>query len=259
MKFSFVRFRSGIQLCFGLATWVVAATEPTSGFTQANKLYEQGKYADAALAYDALTKSGSISPALLFNLGDARFKAGQTGLAIAAYREAQRLAPRDPDIRANLQFARNQAQGGTTQQTGSIVIRQLNRLSLNEWSGLTSAFFIAWCLLFVITQWTPEFRQRLRNTKILLGCLGALLLIATILMYREQQFIRTAIVSVPEAVVRLGPFAESQSAFTARDGIELEITDQRPGWWQVVDSSGRSGWIATSQIVLDPPTSSASR
>ena len=239
---------------FGIATPNLSAADPAAAFTQANKLYEQGKYADAASAYETLIKTGVVSPALLFNLGDARSKAGQTGLAIAAYRQAQRLAPRDPDIRANLQFARNQAQGGTSQQSGSIILRQLNRLSFNEWSSLTSGFFIAWCLLFVITFWKPESRQRFRNAKILLGSLGALLLIATALIFREQHLIRTAIVSVPEAVVRLGPFAESQSSFTARDGIELEITDQRPGWWQVADSSGRSGWIAVQQVVLDPPS-----
>jgi len=242
-----------LVILFGMATSGFAAIDSQAGFTQANKLYEQGKYADAASAYEALMKDGSVSPALLFNLGDARFKAGQTGLAIAAYRRAQRLAPRDPDIRANLQFARNQAQGSASPLSGNFVVRWLNRLTLNEWSALASALFIGWCLLFALGQWTPAFRQRLRNTKFVLGCLVSLLIIATVVACKSQQLTRTAIVVVPEGVVRLGPFAESQSAFTARDGIELEITDQRPGWWQVVDSSNRSGWVAATQVVLDPP------
>ena len=236
-----------------IATPNLSAADPAAAFTQANKLYEQGKYADAASAYETLIKTGVVSPALLFNLGDARSKAGQTGLAIAAYRQAQRLAPRDPDIRANLQFARTQAQGGVSPPSGAAFIRWLNRLTLNEWSVLTSVFFIGWCLLFTVTQLNLESRQRLRSAKILLGCLGTLLFIATVLTYRSQQLTQTAIVAVPEAVVRLGPFGESQSAFTARDGTELAIIGQRQGWWQVMDSSGRSGWIATLQVVLDPP------
>jgi tetratricopeptide (TPR) repeat protein len=254
MKSAITQFVLGFAIvCFGIATPILSAADPAAAFTQANKLYEQGKYADAASAYETLIKTGVVSPALLFNLGDARSKAGQTGLAIAAYRQAQRLAPRDPDIRANLQFARTQAQGGVSPQSGATIVHRLNRLTLNEWSVLTSVFFIGWCLLFAITQWNPESRQRLRSAKILLGCLGALMLIATALTYRSQQLTQTAIVAVPEAVMRLGPFGESQSAFTARDGTELEIIGQRQGWWQVIDSSGRSGWIPTLQAVLDPP------
>ena len=44
------------------------------------------------------------SPALLFNYGNAEFKAGHLGKAIAAYRRAELLAPRDAEIRANLAF-----------------------------------------------------------------------------------------------------------------------------------------------------------
>ena len=254
MKSFIIRILPGVLIIFfGMTSPGIATADPVAGFIQANKLYEQGKYNDAALAYDALIKSGSISPALLFNLGDARLKAGQAGLAIAAYRQALRLAPRDPDIRSNLQFARNQAQGGASPTSGTMVTRWLNRLTLNEWSAMASISFVGWCLLFALGQWNTGFRPRLRNAKILLGCSGSLLVIAAASVYQAQQLTRTAIIAIPEAVVRLGPFDESQSAFTARDGIELEVTDQRPGWWQVVDSTGRSGWIAAPQVVLDPP------
>src|SRR5262249_48343930 len=42
-----------------------------------------------------------------YNLGNALFKGGKIGLAILNYRRAEFLAPRDPDIAANLAFARN--------------------------------------------------------------------------------------------------------------------------------------------------------
>jgi Flp pilus assembly protein TadD len=68
---------------------------------------------EAAAAYEQILTNGAVSPALYFNLGNAHFKAGQLGRAIAAYRQAERLTPRDPDVRANLQFARNRVQGPT--------------------------------------------------------------------------------------------------------------------------------------------------
>src|SRR3989442_2159968 len=88
------------------------ADDVSSGFDQANKLYEQGKFAEAAASYERILQGGQASAALYFNLGNALFKSGQTGLAILNYRRAEQLAPRDPDIRANLQFARNSTMGG---------------------------------------------------------------------------------------------------------------------------------------------------
>src|SRR6185369_16224644 len=75
-------------------------------FDAANKLYEQGKFSDAADTYEQLIKSGQRSANAYFNLGTASFKAGQLGRAIAAYRLAERMTPRDPSLRAKLQFVR---------------------------------------------------------------------------------------------------------------------------------------------------------
>src|SRR5689334_17765004 len=108
----------GAALTFALlwlmtCAWNGRAQTPLAAFDAANKLYEQGKYAEGAGAYEKILQTGTASPALYFNLGNAFFKSGQIGRAIIAYRQAQRLTPRDPDVRANLQFARNQVQGPT--------------------------------------------------------------------------------------------------------------------------------------------------
>ena len=82
-------------------------------FSAANQLYAKGKFADAAAAYEKILQTGAQSPALLFNAGNAEFKAGHLGKAIAAYRRAEQLSPRDAELRANLAFVRNQVQGAT--------------------------------------------------------------------------------------------------------------------------------------------------
>ena len=103
----------GVLLWVLWAAWRVGAAEPAAAFDAANKLYEQGKPAEAAQAFERLAQAGQTSGPLYFNLGNACFKAGQIGRAIAAYRQAELLAPRDPDARANLQFARKQVEGPT--------------------------------------------------------------------------------------------------------------------------------------------------
>jgi tetratricopeptide (TPR) repeat protein len=113
-----------------------SAAVSAAAFDSANKLYEEGKFADAAAAYEKLAQSGETSAALYFNLGNAFFKSGQIGRAVAAYRTAQQITPRDPDLRANLQFARNQAQRPTL--SPDRWQRWLGRLTLNEWTVLAA-------------------------------------------------------------------------------------------------------------------------
>src|SRR4030095_9977885 len=79
----------------------------------------------------------TASPALWFNLGNACFKSGQIGRAIVAYRRAENSTPRDPDVRANLKFARNQVKGPTFHlpKWQAWISRGF---SINEWSVVTA-------------------------------------------------------------------------------------------------------------------------
>src|SRR5262245_33914426 len=52
----------------------VCAEDLATRFEEANKLYEQGRYPDAAKAYAELVKVGQVSSALYFNLGNALLK-----------------------------------------------------------------------------------------------------------------------------------------------------------------------------------------
>src|SRR5881396_3448439 len=125
-----------------------------SAFEQANRLYEQGQFPEAAAAYQKIIVNGQVSPALYFNLGNALFKSGQIGRAILNYRLAEQLAPRDPDIRANLRFARNQVAGAGARPAGWWR-RWTGQLTLNEWTTLAAAAVWLWFALLAIVQWRP--------------------------------------------------------------------------------------------------------
>src|SRR5512137_1502266 len=74
-----------------LSAFPLVAADPSSAFDAANRLYAQNKYSEAAAGYEQLIAAGSVSPALYFNLGNANFKSGQIGRALAAYRQAEAL------------------------------------------------------------------------------------------------------------------------------------------------------------------------
>ena len=140
-----VRFSllSAVSLCW--ATFLAAAvpTTPQTAFFRANTLYTQGQYAEAVEAYEAVLQSGLASGNVYFNLGNAYFKAGQVGRAILSYERARRFLPSDPDLAANLGFARS--------LTGAEVCRPLlwqglvfplaHRVTTDQLARLTSAAY----------------------------------------------------------------------------------------------------------------------
>jgi tetratricopeptide (TPR) repeat protein len=246
----------GSRLCVFALVWLLLsalgarAEIPAAAFDAANKLYEQGRFSDAASAYEKLLQSGQASTALYFNLGNAFFKAGQIGRAIAAYRQAEQLAPRDPDLRANLQFARNQVQSPTLSSTRWQ--RALGKLSLNEWTLLAAGAVWLWLLLLGLLQWRPALKPALRAYLLAAGVAAALLVACFASAFSENRFARTAIVAARDVVVRQGPMEESQSAFTVHDGAELRVLDQKDGWLQVTTDPRRIGWLRRNQVLAGP-------
>jgi tetratricopeptide (TPR) repeat protein len=157
----------GMLLCAGR---VLAAT---SDFDEANRLYEQGKFLEAARAYESIAASGAATAHVWFNLGNANYKAGHIGRAIAAYRMAERLTPRDTALRANLQFVR----GRVYSDDRAHVPRwrtMVRYLTLNEWTIVTATAI--WALFAVLA--CGEFTgRRYAKTAVVIGiialCCGA--------------------------------------------------------------------------------------
>jgi len=242
-----------LAVVLGLGLSQAYAVDLTPAFDAANQLYEKGKYAEAAAAYETIIQSRQVSPALYFNLANAWFKAGQVGRSIINYRYAEALAPRDPDILANLQFARD-AVGGGAISPRAWVQRGLGWLSLNEWTALTGTVLWAWLGLVAVGRWREEWRSALRKWTIATGVSLAVLTVAFGVVLRDRFGVSRAVVAVPEAVVRHGPLPESQTAYLLHDGAEVVIADEQKGWLQVRDTAGRLGWLRQEQILRVYPT-----
>lgn len=213
------------------------AAETDAAFDAGNKLYAQGKFVEAAAAYEKMIQSGAISPAIYFNLGNAHFKAGDIGKAMVAFRHAEELAPRDPDLQANLQFIRNQIQG-PKDQPGRWE-RGLQHLTLNEWTLLATAPI--WICLLSLTAMQFRSRSIFRNLAWVSG-FAAIALGACLVCAWKINSTPTAIVIANDAVVRNGPLEESQSAFTVHNGAELNVLDEKNNWLQI-SVGNRVGWL----------------
>ncbi len=243
-----------LVLCFSSFGAFAATNLPTAaatGFEAANKLYFEGKFNDAANGYEKIIQTGETSPALWYDLGNAWFKAGQLGHAIAAYRQAESSLPRDPDVRANLQFARSQVQGPS--YVPNRLQRWLNRVTLDEWALMTSiALWLTFGLL-IIMEFKPALARSIRTLLIVLGC-GTLAFAACLYMsWSDSRAGPVAVVIAKDAVVRAGPLDESRNVFVVHDGAELLVLDHKDDWAQVRASAGQTGWVKISQLLIGAP------
>jgi tetratricopeptide (TPR) repeat protein len=219
-------------------------------FGAANRHYATGKFSDAANLYEEILQNGTSSPNLLFNYGNAEFKSGNLGNAIAAFRRAELLAPRDSEVRANLAFVRNQVQGATVRE--SFWQNWLGNLSLNEWTVFAAIAFWLTFLLLAAKQLRPALAAKLKGATWIFAALtifsGTILGVQAANHFSKQ----TAVVISAQATARSGPFDDAQSAFTAHDGAELSVLDRRDDWVQVADGSGKIGWLQNKLIEILP-------
>jgi len=248
-----LRFAALLVLC---ASGALAADEAAS-FDAANKSYEQGKFTEAAAAYEKLAQANPRSDTLWFNLGNAWFKAGQTGRAIAAWRQAERLSPREPGVRFNLQFARKKVSGSDA-PNGPAWRRALAALTLNEWAVLAAVALWLWFALLALREWRPSLRGALSGYTATAGAV-LLLLIGCLAGAANLQFNTTgAVVIVPDAILRSGPLEEAKVLRQLRDGVELTVLDQkevvlgdqRQTWLEVRDGSNPSGWLKSDRVIV---------
>jgi tetratricopeptide (TPR) repeat protein len=233
----------------GLAGNIFAA-DAAGDFSSANELYAKGKFSEAAAIYEKILQTDGQSASLLFNCGNAEFKAGHLGKAISAYRRADLLTPRDAELRANLAFVRTQVQG-TTLHEGHWQ-NWIGSLTLDEGALLTAVFFWAMLALLTARQIRPALAAKLRGVTRLAAALvifsGAVLALQAANHFSSS----VAVVTNAEATARSGPFDDAQSAFTAHDGAEMRVLDRHDDWVQVADGSGKVGWFNKKQADVLP-------
>lgn len=200
----------------------------------------------AAADFGALREAGVDSAALHYNLGNVCLRLGDLGRAIVHYRRAQRLAPRDADIRANLELARARVQPAIPISGQRRLLHEVlylhHRLSLAERFGImTLAAVVGWGAL---TAWLYQRRRPLA----VLGWLGvgASLLGAASIGWQLRAEARTPpAVLVQSQTLRAGRGEAYEPVL--RDplgpGVELEVLGQRGDWCEVRLVNGQRGWL----------------
>ncbi len=222
-------------------------------FRQANELYRGGRFEDAAEAYRAILSRGVESGALYYNFGNALAKAGHVGQALWAYLEAERLAPRDPDVQANLAYIigelRPEAQAGV-----EALLRQ-RRLAGLGLRLTTEELTIAWLVLlwaaaltWIAVGFSAQASARLRPIAIALSVAAVLAGAGMAARRLLLDGIPRAVVVADQAEAKFAPQDSSTTHFVVPEGSVIRRMEEELGWVQVRRPDGQSGWVRRDAV-----------
>jgi tetratricopeptide (TPR) repeat protein len=230
------------------ATPAAPASTPAERFERANALYRSGDFGGAAGEYEALVADGYTSPAVHFNLGNARLRLGRRGPAVASWERALQLDPWDGDARENLLAARTEDPDRALSGEPALFARLVERTG----DGLAVVLFaVPWWLLW------GALALRLGRRPAARRVLTALALVSTLgvmgggalLAGRARDRLRPiAVLIAPTSSARDEPSAALKPAFELHEGTRVRVVGAQGDFVRVRLDGGLEGWIALADL-----------
>ena len=212
---------------------------------EANTAYEEGEYASAVKSYERLLSLGYDASLLHYNLGNALLRGGELGRSIASYQRARARAPRDQDVLANLDFARQSTKDDLSPPQASATVQTLFFwhfvLSRDEiWATLLIGNLFFWSL-GCYSVWRGRLAEWTRWTMVAailltIACGGSL-------FTRALAPVRIAVVVPPEVNVLAAMRTDALVRFVLHGGSEVRIEAESGGWLRVSLPDGQQGWM----------------
>ena len=218
-----------------------ARAESDATFAKANADYAAGNFPAAISGYESLVKSRQWNSSLFYNLGNAFFRVGDFGRAILSYERALALGPTQPEARANLQLARDQARA--LELAGGWADEHLAFLTRDQYAWLAAAVF--WsaaailCGLYIARRWPVVWIFAL----FLLGAISAGAVFAVSQFEAGRAGRDLAIVTGRNIQARLATAESAGAVLLLPPGSEIKILSTRGNWMYAALPNDLRGWI----------------
>jgi len=224
-----------------------AGASPETDFARANEAYAAGDYGAAATQFEAILESGVVSAALLYDLANAESKGGRVGAAVLHYERALALAPRDPDILANLRQTRAAANLVEPERDRWQSLAAL--LTVDGWGWLAALALWSGCGLLVAHALRKDEARR-PSRGLVAGVLvsAVVLVVATALSATRLAELNRAVVLGPAPALRVAPFdaATITTELVAGQLVDIERTHETFSLVRTTD--GQAGWMPSTEV-----------
>lgn len=228
------------------------AGSATRGFLEANELYAEERYDEAAALYEEILEAGFENADIEYNLGNAHYKAGRMGWAVLAYERALRLDPSHEDAAANLEFVREllaDRQSSVGGPLSAFFARLSSRFTLGRLAVLASALYFVLAGVGIAGVLRGGFAGWPGRLAVVAAV--ALVVAGALLGYRIAQAGANveAVVLAPEVSVRTGPGDDFVLEFRLHEGTKVRLAETRGEWARVsVTGTDLEGWLPGSAV-----------
>lgn len=231
--------------------WAVADPEMSS---EAEQLYRDGKYPEAAELYQKILAEGQESSKLYYNLGNAYYKMGENTQAILNYERALLLDPSDGMARYNLRMAQHAIVDKIDVLPELFLIRwykgMVTYFSADQWGYISVGLFILFLVMAALFFYSG--RVGVKKTGFIIGIVAFLLTLATIFfaMQQERRISQRdyAIITTPSVTVKGAPDHSGTDLFLIHEGLKVQITGELGDWYNIRLADGNEGWVAKSDL-----------
>jgi tetratricopeptide (TPR) repeat protein len=227
-------------------------TDADSMFYAANKLYNEGRYEDAADMYEAILETGKESSYLYYNLGNVYFKQNALAVAILNYERAYRLNPSDEDINHNLFIARSQITDKFDEIPEFFVITVFGKIkslfAANTWGLIALLSFAAVLILVLLFLFAG--RLFVRRLSFWIACVVLILSVSCKLIESNLQKYDSAIVFVPVLTAKTSPDDSGKDMFLLHEGTKVLVRDIFNEWTKIQLPNGEQGWVTSEAITI---------
>lgn len=221
---------------------------PEEIFYRANQAYRDGRFQAAIEDYLKIAEFAPSKGHLYYNLGNAYFKEGQTGMAILYYERAKLIIPRDADLNFNLRHALDQTKDVIHEEKG-ILGQALFWIQDVTFRELLTVFaiinLILWLILglrlFIRPEWTYYGSIIIIVFWVLSGVsFGA--------KWHELRTDNSAVIIKEEVKVMAGPDKGDTLLFKLHEGSKVRAERKEDGWTLIRLSQEKRGWVKSDYI-----------
>ena len=221
-----------------LALWMLWSTAFGGVLSDGADAFDDGDLDQAIAAWQPAADSGSGTGKLLFNLGNAWFRKGDFPRAIAYYRAAQRVRPRDGHVHHNLALSRAELVGAPSPALPPW--RWMSIVSPGELSALGLLFL---GMVAIVGRRKPRADQRLLGVAMTLG--AVLIAVA----WFGAQSPGVGVVVDRDAIVRDTPRTDGAELARLVPGAEVAVVRTLGDFHLIEDGEGARGWVTAASLL----------
>ena len=229
-----------LLLILVLSPRFVVAQE-SDAFTKANQEYAAGRFREAIDLYENVVREGGTSAAVVYDLGNAYYRAGDLGAAILNYERALALEPHHPEAEANLRLVRDKARALELKRNGFEQV--VSRLSVTQYTVTAAVCF--WIAAFAVA--ALFFARRRSPGLVALFVFSLLVFWAAVYgVYAVESGSSgraLAIVTAKGTEARLATADNAGTVLALPPGSEIKILSTRGDWTYAFLPNDLRGWI----------------